>query len=171
VAERDRGNHLADETDQLARFKLKLHVPVLLDDALEPRVLAFHGFEGVVDQAGDRAEGIGFGLAVADADLGVGRQRGVFFGGLPACQGGNPEDVILGDVVAILQLGLDGRLVGLVALVVSPVEVVLALAIAEHGAQLFAPQVERVGHVLQEDEPEHRVLVDGCIEGGAEPVG
>jgi len=94
----------------------------------------------------------------ADGDLGVGLDE------VPARQRRHPEDVLLGVVVAGLEL-LRDQVLAVVA------QVVVVRWIAKGRLQLRPALLEGVRDVLEEDETEDDVLVDRCIEHGQQLVG
>ncbi len=72
------------------------------------------------------------------------------------------------------QLGIDGFLVLLVAVVVITrhiVDVVVAVILGEQVAQFSLPLFKRIGDILQEDQAQHDVLVVGCVQIVAQLVG
>ena len=111
------------------------------------------------------------GGAVGEWDGRVRREGGVFPDGLPAGERGHPEDVLRGVVIAVFELGGNGRGVGGVGVVVGAVEEVVVRRIFERGFEFLAAEVEGVGNVFEKDEAEDGVLIDGGVEVGAKPVG
>jgi hypothetical protein len=89
--------------------------------------------------------------------------------GLPASFQRHPEHVFLGVVVAHHQLG--GKMAIVVIGIVLRGHVVIMVVVLELLAQSFLPFFEGVGDVLQGDQAEHHVLVDGSVQVGAQLVG
>ena len=154
VLERDGGDQV-DQAGQVGRVDLELGVG-LVQDVLEAGVLPLDGLKGVVDQLADGRHAVGGRLAVADRDLGPDRQLGAVLQRLPPGQGGDPEDVLLHVVVAVLQLGPDRGGVVVGRGIVGRVQVVVAGRVAELAVDLGLPVGEGVGDVLEEDEPPGR---------------
>ena len=171
VLEGDGGDEI-DEAAEIRRVDLELGVG-LVEDALELRVLLFDGIERVVDELAGGGDLVGAGLAVLDGDLRAGRELGAILQRLPPGECGDPEDVLLDVVVALFQLAPDGFEVfgAAFAVVISRIEKVVALVVAELRLDLRLPDGERVGDVFEEDEAEDRVLINGGVEIGAEAVG
>jgi hypothetical protein len=151
---------VGDQVGQLVAFDLGF-CEFLVEHVLELGVLALDGLHGVVDQPADGAHFSGVslpGLFHGRAHLGgsCARSRRV----LPARFQRHPEDVLLGVVVAHLQLGGEILFVLVGTPVFLGVHVVVVVGVLELLAQFFLPFFERVRHVLQKDQAQHHVLVD-----------
>jgi hypothetical protein len=94
----------------------------------------------------------------AVGDLGVGSDE------VPTGQRGHPEDVLLQVVVARLELLLD-QLRRIVA------EVVVVARIGKCLEEFGSTLAEGVGHILQEDQPQHDMHVVARVDVGAQTVG
>ncbi len=164
---------VTDQPGQLAGIELHTG-EVLVEHVLQAGILALDGFHGVVDQPADRAHFLRFVLAgLVPRQRRFGRQLRAIAQGLPAGLHWHPEHVLLGVVVADFQLGGDVFFVLLRtrAAVFGRVHVIVVLRVGELFAQFALPFFEGVGDVLEEDQPEHDVLVHGGIEVGAQLVG
>jgi hypothetical protein len=104
-------------------------------------------------------------------DFRPGRELGGVLQGLPPRQRRHPEHVFFDVVVPLLQLPVD-RLVILGGLVVAGrVHEKVVFRFLQHRLDFRLPLGERVRDVFEEDQAEHRVLVNGGVEIGAELVG
>jgi hypothetical protein len=169
VPERDGG----DQVDQLAELGLvDLQAAVLLvEHPFELGVVLFDRLQRIVDQPADAADGVGRFLAVLDNDLAAGRQLGMVLQRLPTRQLRHPEDVLLGVVVADLQLDGNLGLILSIRSVIAGVEVVVVGLVLKLRDQLLPADIESIGDILDEQQAQHRVLVLRRIESGAQLVG
>ncbi len=83
--------------------------------------------------------------------------------GIPPCLPGNPEDILRDVLIAILED--PGALRGVLG------EVVLVRRVPRGLFEYGSPSLERVGDVLQEQQPEDKVLVLGRLDATPHPVG
>ena len=133
-------------------------------------VLFFDFGKGVVDEFADGSDFVGGLFAVDDLDFSAGGKRSVFLNGFPAGEGWNPEHILFDVVVADFEFGPDFFRVGFIAVVVGRIEVVVAVLVAELGFNFVLANFEGVRDVLQKDQAENSVLVDGGVKVGAELV-
>ncbi|MNJ44451.1 hypothetical protein D3C77_395050 [compost metagenome] len=87
---------------------------------------------------------------------------------MPACLNRHPEDVFLSVVVACFKLIQKRLHVSLSK--VGGLHVVVVIRISELLAQFFLPLFKGVGDILQENQAQHHMLVDGGIQVGAQLV-
>lgn len=113
------------------------------------------------------------GLAIFHLDDRACRELGAVLEGFPSGERRHPEDICLKVIIAIFEFLADGLLVFLLAVpaVIIGIEVMVACRAAKCGFDFSLPDCERVGDIFQEDKAEDGVLINGCVEIGAESVG
>jgi hypothetical protein len=89
---------------------------------------------------------------------------------LPARQLRHPEDVLLGVVVADLQLDGNLKLVLFIRFVITGVEIIVMFRIFELCEQLLTADVEGIRDILDEEQAEDGVLGLGRIKSGAQLI-
>ena len=143
-----------------------VHAPAgiaFVEHVLELGVLLLYSFQRVVQQAANAFELVVVGGAVFDLQHRIDRDLGVILDEIPAGNGRDPEDVFLGVVVPSLQFLLD-QIVRVVTQ-----EVVIA-RVFESNLQFGTPLLERVGDVLQEDQPQNHMHVIAGVNVGTQAV-
>lgn len=160
---------VADQPGQLAGIELHAG-EILVEHVLQPDILPFDSFHGVVDQPADRTHVLRLVLAgLVPRQRRLGRQLGAVAQGVPAGFQRHPEHVFLGVVVAHLKLGSKVALV--VVGVVLRGHVVVMVGVGELLAQFALAFIEGIGNIFEKDQPEHDVLVHRRVEVGAQLVG